>query len=323
MSVANALPGGRAPRRRSFWTAVVLAVLVVVAGVVVAVRAWLPTGGPEGAVRGYFDALADGDAATALGYGTVPAGPRTLLTGPVLREQQRIAPIDDIGVRRVQAAGDRARVTVHYTLGFAGKSREVDAVVAVTRRGGDWRLDRVAVPTQLLVAQAAQRATILGAAVPDGTTLVFPGAVPLSFDTSYLRIAPDRGSVSLDAGTSTQVTVEVAPAGRTAVLAAVRSAVTSCLTTSRDPRCPLPTERYVPGSVRGVLTDDLSKLDVEVAGSDAGDLEVTGDVDVRGRFQRLEFDDRLTTKADTMFTLPVAAHAYAVAPLTLRWDRPT
>lgn len=312
----------RPPRRRAFWSAVVVAVLVTAAGVVVAVRAWSASAGPEGAVRGYFDALSRGDAATALGYGAIPAGARTYLTASVLADQLRVAGLDDVQVGRVDEDGDRARVGVRYTLGFAGGAQDVSATVGVRRDGGQWRLERAAVPTQLLVSQAVDRATVAGGTVPAGTALFFPGAVPVRFDTPYLQVRPAAGAIAPDAATSTRVDVEPSAAGRRAVVTALGTALAACLTSARDPRCPQPTERYVPGSVRGVVSGSLDdQVDVDVVADDTGELEASGDVSVRGSYRRLEFDNRVTAKRGT-FTVPVEARAYATAPLTLRWVRP-
>lgn len=313
------------PRRRR-WVLpllVVVAAAVLAGGVVVAVRAYTRTAGPDGAVRGYLDALARGDAGTALAYGDIPAGPRTFLTGDVLRAQQRRAPLQGITVTTVDENGDRARVRARYRLGFAGTPIRADVTVGVHRAGRAWRLDEVVVPTQVQVAPAAQRATLAGSAVPEGTVLLFPGAVPVDFDTAYLRATPGADVVSFDSGATTQVDVTVSPAGTSAALAAVRTAVLACLGGASDLRCPLPSERYVPGSVRGTLAAPLGDgVSVGLATSAVGVLEIRGTVSVHGGYRRLEFDNRLTTGRDTTFSLPLRAQTYLTVPLAVTWLRP-
>ncbi|SHG11360.1 hypothetical protein SAMN05443575_1407 [Jatrophihabitans endophyticus] len=320
---AAPVPTAPPRRRRGFWAAVLAATALTAAGVAVAVHGWVATDGPAGAVRGYFDALSRADAAAALAYGDIPAGPRTFLTGDALRAAQRTAAIEDVDVRSSEQTGDRARVRVAYTLAFARHPLPVTATVGVHRTGDGWRLDHVAVATQVQLVQAGERATLAGVAVPAGTTLLFPGAVPVAFDTPYLRADPANDDVPVDAGATTQVLVDVTAAGRTAAVAALRAALARCLRAGADLRCPLPTERYVPGSLRGTVSSGLSGTDVDVAASDAGMLEIKTTVAVRGGFSRLEFDNTVTKRSGTTFRMAVAAHAYAVPPLRLQWDRPT
>ena len=50
--------GGRRRRHRAlYWTCAALAVIALVGGTVVALVSYAATGGPAGAVRGYFAAL--------------------------------------------------------------------------------------------------------------------------------------------------------------------------------------------------------------------------------------------------------------------------
>jgi hypothetical protein len=290
-----------------------------VAGTTLAVVGYAETSGPGGAVRGYFAALARGDAAGALALGDVPAGPRALLTDDVLRAQQRTAPVQHVTIRRTTRDGDRARVAVRYVLGYRGSPQTVDSTVGVHRAKAGWRLDQAAVRTSFDVDRAVQRATVAGAAIPDGDALVFPGAVPIGFDTPYLQLDAAEDTVSLGHQGGVRVYVEVSPAGRAAMLAAVRRSLTACLTAG-GAGCPLPTERYVPGSIRGQATGDLAKnLTVELSGSDAGVLEVRGEQPVRASaWRRLTFANRAVTGSGTV-VLQVHARAYAVSPLRLVW----
>ncbi|GAB2479267.1 hypothetical protein [Jatrophihabitans fulvus] len=306
-------------RRALYWTALVLALALAVGGGFVAVREWVDGDGPDGAVRGYFQALADGDAPTALAYGTIPDGPRALLTSSVLQVQQRLAPIDDVSVRTTLQTGDRARVEVSYSLGFADGAQRQQAVVPVHRTADGWRLNSVAVATQVQLLTAQQRATLAGRAIPEGTTLLFPGAVPVVFDTPYLRTTGGEDAVSASSDPTTQVGVTVSAAGRRAALAAVRTALGRCLRPGAPLTCPLPEGRYVPGSLRGSVTDD-DGLTVSVSSSRVGKLRVKGDVGVRGSYRRLEFDNTVTSRDGTTFRLPVVARTYATAPLRVTWD---
>src|SRR5438445_5262352 len=106
--------GAARPRRAVFWLAVSLAVAAILTGGTIALANYLDTSGPDGAVRGYFAALQRGDAAAALGFGDLPDASRALLTGKVLREQKRIAPIRDVTITHTDSASNQATVNVHY-----------------------------------------------------------------------------------------------------------------------------------------------------------------------------------------------------------------
>lgn len=314
----------QAPRRhrRAFWSAVVLAVAVIATGTIVAVTGYLRTGGPDGVVGRYYAALARGDAPGALALGLPPDAPHTLLTSTVLREQRRIAPIRDVTVGSVDQHGSQASVAVRYTLGFAGAPRSVRDVVAVRLVDGTWRLQHAAATTQLQVVRGADRSTILGGPVPDGVVGLFPGAVPITFDTAYLELDPAHSDVTFGGDPTTQVFPRVSPAGTRAVRAAVAVGLHRCFTGRGDLRCPLPYGRAVPGSVRGQILGNVSTgLSVDLNDGATGRLRATGDVKVRGSYRVLSFRNVVATSTGT-FTLSVLASTYAHAPLVISWDPP-
>lgn len=312
------------PRRHAaaFWSAVIAASLLLGGGVLVAALGYGATAGPDGAVRGYFAALARSDAPAALAFGDLPSGPHTLLTSTVLREQQRIAPMRQFSIKSTRRDGTRATVTIDYTLEFPGDRQQITDTVQVRETDGSWRLVRAAIPTQLEVVRAAQRATIVGAGIPEGTVLVFPGAVPIRLDTPYLELEAAEDSVSFTAGPTTQVSATVSEAGKKAVRSAVSVALRSCLDgSSRDRRCPQPTERCVPGSLRGALVGAIGDdLTVDLDQTATGTLDITGGVRVRvrGTYRKLTFRNR-TVVGSGQLRLPIRASAYAVGPLQIVW----
>jgi hypothetical protein len=279
--------------------------------------------GPDDAVRGYFAALARGDAPAALAFGVVPGGDHTLLTSTVLAEQNRIAPLRDVRVGPVQRNGASATVHVRFTVAFPGAPQVEQTDLEVDEQGGQWRLAAVAVPTQLGLPIAAQRATVVGAPVPDGTVLVFPGAVPISFDTPYLALSPSDDVVNFGADPTTQVVVNVSDAGRRAALHAVMSALDACLAGTAgavEAACPVPDSRAVPGTLRGTAGQlAADQLSVIVDSSPVGELSVTGGVPVQASsFEHLDFDNQPTHAAGRV-TAQVFAHLYAVQPLVVNW----
>lgn len=306
-------------RRMLFWVGVLVAVLTLAGGVLVAARGVTASQSPAAVVRSYFAALGHGDAPRALAYGRVPFGPHTLLTDTVLREQQRIAALRDVIVVRTQRHGNRATVDVTYTLGYPGDDVAVRATVPLHEQSGSWRLDYVAVPTQLEPDGAAQRESLLGGTVPTQTVLLFPGALPIRFDTAYLGLDPSEDNVGFDDASSIGIEVKVTDAGRRAMLDAVRAGLRRCLTRASDPSCPLPNERYVPGSIRGTLEGGLRATRVTTGVDPVGTLQLTATAAVTGTWRRLDFHNRQVRGHGTLY-LDVHASAYAVSPLRVRWD---
>jgi hypothetical protein len=311
--------------RGLFWSAVVVACAVLVAGVVMAIQAYGSDSGPDGAVKGYFAALAGGDAPAALSYGGLPSGPRTLLTTNVLRAQQQIAPISDVRVDSVQRSGGRATVAVSYSLGFSNGVREVHDRVQVIDHNHTWRLVSTAVATKLALTQARNRASILDSAVPSGTVLLFPGALPVSFNTALLQLAASTDNVALVSPSRTVVTVQVSSSGRTEVLAALISALQSCLSGGgkAQPSCPLPSDRYVPGSLVGTLSPNptaaTAAVNLSVNNDPSGVIEIdSADVSVRGRFTTLDFNNQPIAKTGTII-LPVSALVSPTSPVSVQW----
>jgi hypothetical protein len=298
---------------------VLLGTALLAVGVVVAVGGATAHDSPATVVRGYFAALARGDAAQALAYGTVPTGPRRLLTSTVLREQLRIAALRDVSVESTERRGDRATVTVRYAMTFAGGAVSTSTHVKLHRADGDWWLDRVAVAALLAPSTAQDRLAILGARVPSARILLFPGALPITTDTPYLELVPTLDYVSFDTPATVDVPVRVSAQGQAAVRATVRAALDRCLAGSPpDLTCPLPTDRYVPGTVRGKLNGSLGGL-VDLDQNDpAGVLTYAGSPTITGSWQRLDFDN-MPRREHAQVQLDVRARGYAVAPLTMRW----
>lgn len=309
-------------RRALYWAAVLVGVALVTSGAVVAAIGYTTTVDPAGIVRGYFAALQRGDAAAALAYGSVPPGRRGMLTGNVLAEQQRIAPIRDLAVLQTHRHGEVATVDVKYTLAFPDADVAFSAHVGLHKESGDWRLNRVAVRTTLDAHGAVQRMTVLGAQVPAGPALFFPGALPITLDTPYLELAPFLDSVSFDSTPVTSVALHVTEAGRAAMLRAVSTKLRACLTDSADPTCPLPDERYLPDSLRGVVKGPLRATFVALDETEPiGTLDFHGTAVVAGTWHRLAFTN-VAVNGHGRVELDLHARAYAVAPLQLRWSPP-
>jgi subtilisin family serine protease len=306
-------------RRMLFWTAVLVSLAALAGGGLYAYAGYRSTPSPQDVVSGYFAALARADAPAALGYGTVPDGPHDLLTGAVLAQQQHIAPIRDVRVVAVQRAGSRASVSVTYRLGFARGGQADSGTVDLTHGRDGWRLAQVAVPTRLRLTQAVDRVTVAGSAVPSGPVLLFPGALPVRFDTPYLSLTATSSAVRFGAPATTVLHVEPSSAARAAFAARLGAAVRACVSGPRPSAdCPLPSPRYVPGSLHGrIVGSVMRQVRLTVTPADAGMITATGTVQFEGSYQRLAYDNVAQTHRGTL-SLPITASAYAVAPLALR-----
>lgn len=317
--------GHREPRRHPglFWVAMLAALIALVGGSAFAYVTYAETSGPDGAVKGYFGALARSDAPAALGFGDLPPGERELLTSTVLRAQQKIAPIRHVNVVSARQAGDRATVTVKYQLAFADGAQQVADKVQVIRRGSSWRLAAAAAVTRLRLLEAGQRATVVGAAIPAGAALIFPGAVPIGFDTPFLRLAPATSSVTLSAQPTTELSVQVTAAARVAVDAALVAALGACLSGAPpvDPRCPLAAARAVPNSLRGTVEADQvdRAATLAVSAQSTGVITISGMLKVAGSYRLLNFDNQPFAQKSTV-SLPLTATAFAVAPVAIDWS---
>ena len=308
------------PRRAWYWVGILAALACFGGGLTVAYLGYAATSGPDGTVRGYYAALQRGDAPDALAFGAVPRGPHLLLTSDVLAQQQRIAPIRGFSIVSTAQHGNRASVRVRYTVAFPKNPQPQRDDVRLRRSGDTWRLVRTAVATRLDLPAAALRATITRAGIPQGTVLMFPGAVPIRYDSPYLEPAPATAVVSFASKPHTRVIVRVSAAGWRTVVHALVGTLTKCL--SAGPReaagCPAPAPRYVPGTLRGRLVGNIRDQMIILLARDNADgrLDVSGRIRVRGHYRWLTFTNQPRTRSGR-FELDVQAFCYAVRPLRL------
>lgn len=305
--------------RGLYWLAVLASLVLLVGGGLVAYSGFSAASGPQGVVRGYFAAVQRGDAAGALSYGDLPAGPHSLLTDTALGAQRRAAEIRHVAIVSVtRPRADRALVSVRYELDFASGPRQVNDRVPLRRRDSSWRLVRTAIPATIELSGAQDRASVAGAPVPTGRTLMFPGAVPIHLDTPYLQVR--SGAVRFTTtGRTVSVGIGVSAAGKTAVARELKTKLKRCLGSGGAGACPLPSTRYVPGSLQGRLIDKpVKRMALSVGTAAAGVIEIAGTVRFRGSFHTLNFDN-VAVRGHGTIRLPLSAVGYAVTPLSLQW----
>jgi hypothetical protein len=321
----TAIPQTALPRRHrlAFWTAVLVALAAIGGGGYLAGTRYVDNTAPETVVAGYYAALEAGDASAALSYGDIPDGERDLLTDSVLRAQLDIATISAFAVTDTSTSGATATVNVSYRLGFADSAETVEDTVALVKRDRTWHLAAVAVPVWLRVAEATGRATLAGAAVPTATELIFPGAVPITFDNDALGLTPETRAVSFHGGGSGDRRVELSESGRAEIGAALDAAITACLdgTAADLTLCPTPDDiRAVPGTLRGTMDSPASEVAVlALEGSPDGIVHIGGQVSITGDYQQLDFNNQQVKKTgSTKVTL--VGICYVADPTTIIWQ---
>jgi len=311
-----------ARHRGLFWAGVLCAVVLVVAGGAVAWFAYRQTDGPDGAVRGYFEAIARDDAAAALGYGTVPHGATPYLTDAVLKQQSAIAPMSGIGITDVTQHGRTAEVGYTYRLDFADGPQQVKGTLRTSEHGTRWRLDTVAAHVGLQLAQAQNRAALATTPIPVDPVWLFPGAIPIRFDSPDLELAASTDDVRLSDVGTISLRAQVAPAAKERLTRQLTAMLHTCVTSTslaQTADCPLPDDRYVPGSLHGTIArTSVDGLGYNVALDAGGELTVGGHVTFHGTYDVLDFQDVVHHRSGAL-SIPVQAQASLAKDLQLSW----
>ena len=136
--------------------------------------------------------------------------------------------------------------------------------------------------------------------------LLFPGALPVRFDTPYLRLDPATRAVGFGVGRRLAVRIE-APGRPTGLLTArsahaLRACAAAGQLVDRPARNPSP--RYVPGSLRGRLAS--LRCTYRVTSEAAGAIAITGTAFVRGSYRTLDYENVARTDRGRI-VLPVDA----------------
>jgi hypothetical protein len=306
-------------RRAIFWLAFAVALVALFAGSLYAYVAYRETAGPDGTVRGYFAALERGDAAAALGFGLLPDGRTDLLTDQVLAEQLMVAPMRGATVESVHESGDRAEVGYRYVLHFPDGDRRYSGVLRLVDHGDGWRLASAAVPVRLDVEQALDRLNFAGTVAPQGQRmLMFPGALPVRFDTPYLQLDPATRAVRFGGGRGLAVRIEPTRTADRLLTARLRSRLSACVRSgSSSLACPQPSPRTIPGSLRGRLLS--VKCTYQVTSEAAGSIAISGSAFFQGSYRTLDYENVARTHRGRV-TLSVDATAYAVRPLVVAFS---
>lgn len=228
-----------------------LAVFVVV-GVVLAIV--LGTGGHRGAkdagsagdaVKAYLEALARGDADTALSMGLAEPASRKFLTNDALKQQIEHWPIKNIEVlsdSSKSGPGDTAIVKVSADFGGNRSSGQAFA----KKRNGAWKLPAAALHLKIFSVgrdDVTSTLNVLGKPLGNDRDLyVFPGYLGLK-SVPYVDVQAEsllqEPVPTLDIGQPINIKYEINDAGRQAIQTALATWLAGCLS---DPdhfyKCP-------------------------------------------------------------------------------------
>lgn len=256
------------------------AVIVVVAVVLVITLAGGSGGGGGGSagdvVKGYLEALARGDAETALSYSNDQPATKEFLTDDILKKQIAQWPITNIRILNDDStsasAGSLGSAQVHVVANFGDKSS--DATMDLKSDHGRWRLDAAAIkvepdPGAEATDAAAKTLTFFGKPIAESTVYVFPGWIDLGTTNPYMTVTAKP--LLLDQLTLMGVpwvlpSFVLSGQGRDAVNGQLAAAMANCTKSNllAPPNCPVHLDPY--GLAEGTVawgTADLSAVKVD------------------------------------------------------------
>nr|MBA3528387.1 hypothetical protein [Propionibacteriaceae bacterium] len=186
------------------------------------------TGSPSDAVKAYLEALAAGQAATALALGDETPADKTFLTDAVLAESNRRAPITDINVPEVTDEYTYS-VDASYKMG----EEAVNDKFSVKKVGNGWKVRKSYAELNLAYARNKTLPMLVNkVAVKTDKIRVFPGAYAFTSGNKYV----DYGSESVvlvqspnDYPSMSEVKPTLTDAGLTAFEKSAQAELTACL----------------------------------------------------------------------------------------------
>lgn len=249
--------------------------LLLVIIVVVSIVVFSGGGGkssPGEAVKGYLEALAKGDAATALSYSNDEPASKDLLTDEILQKQIDKWPITDI--RILNDDGGYGLGRVHVSAKFGDQTS--DETISVKKSGKTWKLEHAAIKlgAHLSVNDEAEKTlTVFGNSISDSPAYVFPGWVDIGSDNPNLKVELKKPLLLNQVGLSGEAYLtpefSISDKGNRAITSAIRSELDKCTSsTSLSPRdCPQRVYKYE--LVDGTAAwgpPDISGLKIEASG---------------------------------------------------------
>ncbi|WP_276553232.1 serine/threonine-protein kinase [Mycobacterium lentiflavum] len=156
----------------------------------------------------YLEALATGDAQTAVSLSSQQPATPQLLTDKALVDELSATPISAItatndAARNPDASPDTQRVVLSARFGLTPSQ----AVITVHKKDGQWKLDTTTIAVTITAppnSAAAMKALVVAGALTNGasTISVFPGTPHVSSSNRYIDITADTTPLMLEALTA-------------------------------------------------------------------------------------------------------------------------
>ncbi|MFZ1284285.1 MAG: hypothetical protein WAQ75_09240, partial [Propionicimonas sp.] len=181
------------------------------------------------AVRGYLEALAAGDSATALSYARTTPSDTSLLTDEILQHALRETPLTGIDVNEGSGSTQQT-VLARYLLG----STPVTAAYGVTKSGATWLLDTVTADFDVSsLGLGTVPLALNGVPLTTDRPALFPGSYTLTSGTK--RFGVRNGSFVVespdDRPDPDAIRFSLTTSGRTEIIKAAKARLTTCLAT--------------------------------------------------------------------------------------------
>jgi hypothetical protein len=277
-------------RKPLYITLSVGAALIVVVAIILAIT--LTGGGGDGgsaadAVKGYLEALARGDAETALSYGVDQPASKDFLSSEVLKKQIAQWPISNIKILNDDSAAASIGIgRVHVVANFGDKNS--DTTLEVKKDHGKWKLPAAALklaPSPSAGDDAATKTmTFFGRTVGESTIYVFPGWMDVGSTNQYLSVTTKPlllDQLALGSAPWLRPTIDLSDDGRQAVNAQLVAAFANCQRSNllAPPGCPLHLnpEGFVEGTANWGPAD-LSGVKLETFSTTRMSVRFFGDV---------------------------------------------
>jgi hypothetical protein len=253
--------------------AATLAAVVAVAVITVADRDGKQAGGSAGdAVKRYLEALARGDAETALSYGIDQPATTEFLTSEILKKQVAQWPIRNIRILHDNSSAPDTKLSmahVHVVATFGDQAS--DAILDLRMDHNRWKLASAAIKfTPGLGASmgnaAAKTVMLFGRPISDATVYVFPGWIDIGTTNPYMAVTVPPlllDQLTMAAPFWVHPTFVLADRGRDAVSAQLAASTVNCQKSNllAPPDCPVHLDRS--GLAEGTViwgTADLSAV---------------------------------------------------------------
>jgi len=155
------------------------------------------SGSASEVVKGYLEALSNGNADAALSFSNDQPASKEFLSSDVLKKQTGEWPISDIRIlnedKTMESIG---RAEVHVAAKFGDKNS--DATIQVKKEGGKWQLAHAAVKLDLSSLSSSDNAarktmTVFGKEISEESAIyVFPGFLDLGSTSPYVSVTNSK-----------------------------------------------------------------------------------------------------------------------------------